>query len=681
MATYYVDSINGLNTNDGLTPATAFADFYADLGATSTAVDTYWVRNTSQFVLTASTALQFKNIISWPTAGGKYHDSRLVDTSTAAWDLDDNSGFIDIAASSFTFKVDENIISFSNFNFSSTNALDASPSIYTTGGTISFFNCQFASLRTGTYRGSFFRYEQPTVGTLSFVFEDCDFDLLTPLVGKYETHLVSVTRSISMTRCTGSMRNMFGSYTTTVNQYNGSTNLSVIDTNIVFSDSVVQMSYAGTYNQTGHKFNFFLRNFTATATSILSYMTTSSTYGMPRIDVDVDRCDFSCTGILFDYYCPNYTSSANYYGYVEKFSILNSNISCTNMLRTVRGNNWTRIDTPIIVENNTLDISMVYNTASVQVFERLMFRGNKVLACSAGLISMTGVTASERSFIDIDDATIGGNLIDGLHKADVSLRGCIVNGNLATSSVYGEYMDIRDSDIDGTEGFGEYEIVRSRVVQNGITSAIPYASKAVLRNSEITSLGEPLGSLGAKVLVIDSILSNDMSIPVKGDVSVFNTELNGTAVAYEARHRNTLKKLSPVFRLGGSPGSVSISTGLVDELSVTSDEVRGVVNAGSASVKAFFASNRELDLTADSVRAKLYFTTNTGSVGNVDMTLGVDSTSQWDGMLLTHFMYSLDGILIPATTDYTQKMYVRIMFNSPSGLVKDLYLDLNLVGV
>ncbi len=696
MATFYVDSINGDNSNDGLTPATAFADFYTSQGGSTVEPIIFWVRNTSTFTLTENIALLYVDIIFWPSDSEAYgYDDRpTVDTTT--WDNDDNSGMIDTSSFYFNNRAAGRVGMFRNITFLNTSTTANQPAILIGGGKTEFDNCDITHYKTGVQLGSFTHYGSGSNWGTTINFRKCTFDVPSASVvaghGNNDSGDTNYDIYLNFNDCSGSVYSLSSYYSTLSNRYHRGKTIKIYDCNFVCL-YVSGVSFRYTDKNYGINHHYVeIYDSTITTTHIVSSITTDVNHGVLDQSAKIIRSHISCSSHMLYYYQPAYNSEK--YVNFGPFEIRDSNISASSMIYSYAVGNDGRHNFnkyPIVIVGNTLSISQALYLRGVYTFGGVIFKNNTILSCSGTLFIVDFSTynnyhylinyeSTNMSYVDISNATIGGDLFRGSSNIQANIQNCNIGGVLTTSGCKECFISVDNSSFDSIQGGGEYSISHSSIIPTGVISAVTKASKAIFKDCIIESQGVPISSGVGDVIITNSEVTNDMSAAIAGRNSIYNSILNGIQVAYEARVGIVHKKLSPVFRLGGSPGTLSITAPLSDNTDILVDEIRGELTIGSEEATIYLAADREILINdTDRISAVLWYTSLGGAKTSVDMTFLEDTTSQWDGLVVNYSKYKMTVTIPSLLIDYTKKVYIDFSIRTPESIVKDFYFDLNIV--
>ena len=677
MAKYYVDSINGNDTNDGLTPSTAFASIFVDVGATALDVSEFWVRRTSNLVMIQNEILKYSKVIYWPEADGEMYDVRPAEGISDGWDADSTyETGIDFATYYIaTESVNDAIVEFYNITLFSTS----------TAGTEMFrikaidFVCKNGSLdsvRTNVNKGIFYIVTGSGAHmNISFFDSVVNFPS-TALLGKEYASNVAIYYPIYVffTDCT--VTGYYGLYWyqySSKNQYDQ--HFSFIDSDVTFSGPIIYRRETGSGYDYGDV-KFISKRSKIVASYMLEIYFTENNY-VPGLSFDIIDSELLISNDLF-----RLVSNAGRAGSSSgPMNIIRSKISCDSILSMYKQSSSTTRFFYFYSKINIIDCEIaarnwLFEIHYPKVFNGINFRGNKLLSMAAGLLYASfdkyanDTTDVGYSYFDVSDCSLGSHALYGsAENISINLTDVGVAGEIATSGCKGIKANLNFCDCTGLRGDGDYTVARSTIVNNSGT-AINNITSATIRNSIVKSR-DAICVASGDVVIMDSDVEMDMVSPARnGTVRLFNSKLNGINTAYASVAQSSSKEISPIYRVNGADGSLLVSGDSNKMLTASVDELRTPLGALSTTVNAFIAMPRELDPEIDTIQATFHFVDIDGAGQSVNCSFAEDTASGWDGLPVGAKFYYLTADIAGFDRDITQHGYMNINIVSSSGPVK-----------
>jgi len=688
MAIYYVDSINGDNTNDGLTPGAAFADFFVDVGATVAEVPIFWVRRTSEIVLTENKSMNYGDIVYWPNSNEPRYNERPAAGITAGWDTDaEKSTGVDFS----TFYISsesatDSKISFYNiplFTISTANI----PMFRATG--LDFFgeNMSINAARTAVDRGPLFYTVNGGSVELKVSFKDSTISATsTSLFSKNYDDRPNTGHGFSAEFDNCEVFLSYGVHWydySSKNQYSKRFNFTN-NTVATFGGDVIYIRDCGSGYDYGDMI-FNIKDSKVTARSLLGMHWVDSTY-IPGLSFDIRDSEVYTTSSFFkmanNIGRPSYSSG--------RMNISGSKISFFSIFEShpnpISNNRYIHLDNRINVVNcEIIARSWMFDFRHLRRFSGVTFIGNKILSAAKGIIharferyatEYTDVTAP--SYISVNNCSFGASLVSGTMRGvdidvdNVNIAGYISDSDTSNISANAVYCDCL-----GAQGEGDYNFSKSSIINN-TSSALNGVSSVTVRNSLLVST-QPLAATGGNIVVIDSEVETSLSSTgTRGRVRIFNSKLNSVNTAYESTGYNFHKEISPIYRINGADGSLLVSCEANKDLNVSSDELRANLTIASSSVIAHIAMPREIDENVDSITSVFHYVDTDGAGQAVPCTFSSDDISQWDGLPVGSKFYKLTADIAGLDRSEDHPSYMTISISSLAGPVKKIYLDLNL---
>ena len=677
MITMYLDSVNGSDLNDGLTPLTAIATLDAVVLADVKFTDhvALWIRNGSDIIIAANTVCENIDLIGWPAADDPGFDEKPSD----AWDADV------VSTPTVSYTVDNarltlygvinkhkiyNIII--RANGSTTGSyLDMSFGHYYFKN-VFVDNITYHFIRVSSSRGVTFE----TGLELNFdgVSISSGYDLVTSDASNNnfnvatDIHIDNSDIICSYLLCANSSY-LCANKKTVIKNSNITTSKKVIGTknyfvgahnyhDILFDNCVFVCGEAligridGTENSMGYlHYSPVIKNCTITTTGYIvdMYGYSRYTYGYHYIDglEVIDNAVISAKGIL-----------TSHCGYAATISALY--ISGTvSILRNIG----------VISENYMYFTgSYIYLNASVNIVDN-------ELANATGLV-YSNTTYNTQSLIP--------NFVTVLKNQVLTLPIC--NVNVTTANVIIENSDVADI---GTYNNGTLSIVNSvtgkfsgpNLQASGISStisgapAIDNVRSVDLSNCIIENSGDALCLNGGKLVAIGCDVTNNMDTFVTDSATFVNSTVNGIDTTYIAITDSTIRDISSVRRTGGSDETLHIVGNASQQISFNVANISGVVGSAITEISCYIAGSVNEDATLPAITGFLYGFSGGVKTG-VELSYIEDALSVWQGIDVTVQRRKLIADVSSANLDEGSVFNFDISFNIAIEDSKEFFIDL-----
>ncbi len=668
---------------DGLTPQTAKRSTIFIDGADVNNVNTVWVRRKTGYTLTANSPLvSYCHIIFWPSEGQYMYEERPQEGIDAGWDTDvDNSG-IDLQSHIIYHNNGSNNTDmlYGNVKLIYANNTDSTPAFIIKGGNLEFRNSKIECNRTHNYRGPLVRNEHS--GTRHVMFRDCEIDIPnTSIMSVYDSHDHNHIRYADFYNTTVRGQAIFVTHCTSTNKYQGWNIVNSENSEFYLTATMIAQggyrSYINGYNK------FVLSNTIVRSQMMLSNRTTDSYWGMSPLSIDISNCDIETTSTSAMFYFYHRNSHGHDSNGYEKWKIRNSRIVSAGKLFY-----FYRPDAKLIRQYGTIDIrgceidieDTFLHMQNLSNWGRFIFTRNKIIRCGR-LIYSTANPDSE-SLISIRDGHFNNSLIYGGNKYNVSLSNVSIDGWITESNVYYENVDAVSVECRGALGYGVYRFLNSDI--NTVTEADPInnTASAVFKGCNIDSVGGNIaGAVANQVTFIDSNIDGNLFGEFNSWRTVHNSTVNSVSVPYYDSSILTRKEISPIFRIGGSNGTVKLTHLQSSEIAILEMKgITGELSAGATKVVLYFASTIS-EAYMDNIEVVARYFDSAGDSRYVSFYISVDQSSSWDGIQDGSTLYKasaeLVGINIPIGDD--RRVIVEFRANiEPDDIDKVAYIDTDL---
>ena len=669
MGTYYVDYINGDSANDGLTPANSLDSIENAPEGTDFLINTIWVRNTSQITFTADVTINNKDIIFWPTSQGDMYSERPQEGIDAGWDSDDNSGFINLVNFAILNTGLSGTLIIRNAFFNSTDTSNRY-GIKNYGGTLRINNSIIKHISANS-QGFLHMNTTKDYASKAF-FKDIDFTCIGVLVSNngyltsYDNQDVEIISSNFL--CTSILYEP-SSNSGPLNQHHS----------LYIKDSIIECTSALLYAGSGNNSISTLFNLQIITSNVMS--------------------EFVSMAYNSDYFCLNCNiigstiNTANnslfaataYYNSVtsyENINIISSSIECGAMFKSDSialdyGSHITSYG-KIKIINSNIKMSGIFhcenNEEGIYNFGGITIVSSTIENSGLAIpfLNIHNNSSSSYSDIHMSDFSSSFDFIKGIGDSKIYLDNINVQGALLDTNKNADISAERSSFGD-LKTKGNIEISDCQSQCNG---SFGDGSVSVIATRSLINSMDPI--LTKSGVFIESTVKNDMTKNIDGEIKLYSSTINDASVAYQRKTNNCLYKLSPVFRLGGSSSAINITAPLQEDVSLSVDEVRGIVPLSAQVVNVYMCSNSRLkDDYTSYFYGKLKYKTNSGVSGSVKMTFSDDSSSSWDGVLVSSHSIKISAPVSGLDIDFSQKIYAEIGALMGPGENKDLYFDLN----
>lgn len=649
MATiYYVDPANGDNINDGLTPGTAFADIFAINGAGSfDDVPEYWIRRSGDTDIIESKTFTYGHVYPWPLASDSNFSDRPQEGVDAGWDSDsgdsrhtiniNNPGYGNIVVNS----VDFGEVKFFNIDFVRTDAaisslLDVKSNI------VNIENCTITS-------------------------ENSDLHILRLLPATSTKNDGNGEYSIIDTKyriLDEDKRGSSAMYVSGNSHFNYVHNLTVRGCDMAYF-----LTFLHAIHTSGYKYNFGTTNLDISDSTIRCHANLARVWAYQRQTImlyaKLDGAEVYCGSDAF-------RLSEGSYGHCTdaSFDIVNSKIfSASAIFKNHNDNNNGSSYYPNISHLKCSDSEFTakyfwysYAYDGLRLYNvdihGCTFRSMETVFYFYSLRYSSSFKLHGNIYDEVRDiiwvANSDGYTLGGKHfKPDISIVGQSIYGyvlnNAGGGQIYlegsnvGRYVTGSDcenvkvvavnSSVDSISGSNILVDLMSCKVETTIEKAFSGTYGKVVSSEIVSEVYSFLDDCGLMIFDECNISTTGLIPPLDGaPYKLVRCRENGIKVPYREESTIFTKEISPIYRINGSPHSLSISVGsdgdvagrsLVSDIYVSHNPAKPII---SAYMTSFF------DLTnTEIISAKFSYIEN-GVLKVVNCVVTEDIESQWDGI-------------------------------------------------
>ena len=470
-------------------------------------------------------------------------------------------------------------------------------------------------------------------------------------------------------------------YCTNDYEYQNTRIIDIFHSTGTFSDRVLVQQGYRTYINGYNKIN--IQASTVTAGHLMHYYTDSYQYGMSPFELFILDSDVTTTGISVHFY------HRNYYGHdsnsYRNIILRNSKIKTLDHFMRFENPDYqaARLYGSFIIEHCELDIRYDFLNvySNMDYFNRFIFAGNKIIRMRSLAIVSRG--ASGVSLIDVEDAVFGDIICAGLDNAIIRLQNVVTN-RVIDSGASNCSIEAKDSRMNYLQYRADVDIDSCQIGNNYGSNNINDL-RGIIRNSKILNIGSsyPLSGAQTNLKLINCEIEGDfMETPREAFYQMYDCTVNDLNIPYFENRRMITKKLSPVFRLGGSDTTIEVTrhNGSVGDIVV--DELRTELPDGYTKVHLYFSALNSPWNFLDNITIKMYIKDTNGDTLVIDATIAEDDSS-WDGIPDTYskFKATMDIVesgLLPVVS--TTERTVNLLFTSPSQSTSEepIYIDIDI---
>lgn len=672
---------------DGLSPDTAKRTTLFIDGADINNHSRVWIRRKSGFTVESNTdGGKYTEMIVWPydNTQSKY-DIRPQAGIDAGWDNDTDEFSLDVGVSWIGHNGSEDaIVSYENMKIDSQTA-DAIPCFLKKGGDISFINCDITNNRTNVNTGPFIRMQPHGASNVHLTGSTYrSSGTNSSLVGISTSDDFNFEKNIYIENSEIISDGLiFHAYSTAIRKYQNNNSVYISDSNVacyIVMRHSANDAYINGYNAIG------ISNSIVRAKNILTYYTSDRYYGMSPLLINVDSSDIETTDTMFNYYSVNISGHESN-GYREwrlrdsrlvsagnLISYNNSNDSSRTASRQYGDISFKRCEVHVAGNN-------VLYTNNIPNLGRFVYMDNKTMSCKT-LVTFSGHMEHD-SFVAIKDTHFVGNLIEGVDNIAVDLSNVVIDGLITDSNVSNESVDGNNIQCTGFEGFGSYRLENSLLDSINLSDIVPNAASAVMKGCIIDSHGANIADSYARdITFIDCDITGELLQSNVSNRTIFNSKLNNTDISYFNSSSYTNKEISPIFRVGGSDGTIKLS-GMANDIrcSQSIKTLSGELAVGASSVVLYFATPIVLSSLNKFGKIRTRYIDIDGVVALKEMIISGDTASSWDGIQNGTNTYRASCDVVNSNRPIGDDKSVVIEFeyypdeDEPYG---DIYIDMNL---
>lgn len=696
MATYFVDSINGDNTNDGLTPSTAKSDFFS-LNGTPSEENIVWVRKSSTITLVENSSISFIDIRFWPEDGDATYDDRPQEGIDAGWDDDTKVSILDLGTYYFSVNEDSNVVSISSANIVANDAASNSSLFNTTSVDFTIQDSTISSNRVGY---SFIFSLANGTGIKKYTLDNVTINISSYVIGSYNVDDTS-HKDIYISNSDITAYAVYYFYRPYYYVYTPDVETSISNSTLNLELSVVQssISESSTKYYNYRKFSITFLESNIIAKSVLYWdVNSDSSYWRTVAPIVFHSKMIKSTFNLSDYIvrvCGKYT------GAIQNFNTDIVSIDSVASIFTTKGiiffnkyydSSYAQDSSYYYRVRINFSVSKIYIPEPSYLIYSLLY-GPRLRLVNSYIPHDTVVASSMRSLFYVNQESGSANNVfevenilftegiaigGGVNYSELSLVDCSCSYTTIFNSFYGLKLKLKRGTYSG--GFyGDYSSVYidNATIDSSSNQSFKSAYNLEAYNSELNLSSVQIASDITSIFqIIDSTLDMPFDPNSTSSYNIYNTKLNGIQTSYKSKSGNATKVISAPYRQGGSDGSLLLSAPINETMNADVKEIISTLSPGTQSASAYFATPRALSPAKDFITASLYCYTDSGDYTKVDCVLSDDDTSSWDGLVIGSKYYK-----IVADTSSIQnissdkKSYFFIKVYTLDGITKEFYFD------
>ena len=678
MADYFVDPTNGDNSNDGLTPATAFADIFTGVGGFID-IPTFWVRRGETISISATKTINYGDIKTWPHSTDSNYADRPQSGIDAGWDADlSDPALISIdAVITPAINISElhlARLSFKGVHFS-INVLTGTLFALRSARLI-FDDCQFMADDIDAYY--FFSYSSGSTGVVGdngrlelnrchienknwsqdssllcyYKNEDLNYEKQLYITDTTILGLATVLYSIASANarkidCTVSnsvlkLSHYFSRVSNNSGNYQQLLTVTIDDSEVAAGVDVFETAQSSSHVQKNSQYYLTNSSFDAGEYIVDDYRNTSSVSTFSLLQFDIDNCQFKAKRFYSNHHA-----------------------------------NRVQIPSCVIRNSTFKDMSLVFFFYGIGQIDEFIFANNTLIEVER-LIEVTGYGEPQKFNISLKGQNLTGALVNRSSGGSVYLEDCNVGKELAGADTKDMHIVAVNSNFDAIQGEGHTVSLTSCRLESSNGTALAGVNGQVSDTQIISPY--------AKILDESSMVAFDgCNLSVKGintpagarEYKLVKTVLNGLPIPLRVESDRMMREISPINRATGAPYSLflqSVPLGL-DSRVVNGDVyIKHLISKPNLTV---FMTSVDDITDVDKVSIKASFVSE-GILTVVNMTITDDPSSQWDGIQSSHNKYKSTVDLSGHTIAEGSKIKIVLSLSNTSEHASSLNVDTQL---
>ncbi len=681
MAVYFVDPTNGSNDNDGLTPGAALADIFKDVGAGAEDIPTFWIKRGETIVIAEAKVLNYGNVYAWPKSDATIFASRPQEGIDAGWDGDLVADPIIQTHSSSIVNINVSVLDLSNLHFIGVefSLIDAGTLFQLQSARIIMDNCSFTGGTTSVYvfgyvAGSSAKQDENGIVELnncSLLISDWESTssamfYFTPNVDLNYKHEIFINNSTF---------NGIGTFIYAI------TNSHTRYLKAFIENSNIRASafFSRTSNDGGTKAQYVY--LTINNTDVYSVEDNfeigySTTYCLRTFHLTTNNSHFVSGGHTLDEYHSQNSNSC--------YSVLDvicqgSSFQSLGFFRNyaynkVRVNN---LDIRGCTFRNMENVFYFYGLYSVTKFNfvnNILDEVGMVVNCS----SNTSYAARCKFNISLKGQSVATSLINVCDGGYIYIEDCNIGKELCQSNTANLNIVAVNSNFDAIRGNYHHVSLRSCRLESPTTPALPDCTGASYDSQIISEYHPLLGPKSNFLFNRCNITTPKIIIPERENVAkMVDCVFNGVPTPLKEVNGVIKKEITPIYRVGGSPFSLSLTTIAIDSQTRTvAGDVYCAHNIAKPTVSIYMNSVFDI-ATTNVVTLKASFIAD-GLLKVVDMDIVVDPSSQWDGVQASNTPYYATINLSTYNIASGSKVTMLISMSNAGGETTSLNIDTKL---
>ena len=374
--------------------------------------------------------------------------------------------------------------------------------------------------------------------------------------------------------------------------------------------------------------------------NLIPVFSTNDYYTSTLFEVLAEDSEINASGHVISFKSGRYgvygsVAMNGYSAIVFKNCEINTPYNIVNLYKESNSNHPVYIRNFIVITGCTINVlgNALYSHY-INGLQGLVFTGNKILKLGR-VMNCPGTAMLSSSDISISDAIIDTEVVNSVSNVKISLDNVVVGSDLASGSnnIVAKCNNAVIPKISAANCSGDF--VNCSVEGLSQSDVVPGYGAKVFKGCTINALGgDVFTSPHGDVILLSCDVTGNIDNGSYGKALVFDSVVNGLPVPFFNRDNRSVKRISPIFRIGGANGSLELSTTDVDEVaSASSRDIKAILSAGTIEATVFISGTQSPERMANILSAKISFTDSVGGIQNIYGILEEDQSSQWDGVI------------------------------------------------
>jgi hypothetical protein len=678
MANYFVDPTNGSNSNDGLTPNTAYADIFTGVGEENN-IPTFWIKRGETIPISTEKTINFGQVNAWPKSTDAWFADRPQEGIDAGWDSDITPSPIIslVATEQITYmnidQVDTADLNFNGIYFDMQDTF-SSTLFKLKSAKMTFKHCDFIG---DGFKVLMFVYiaavsvKELENGVVELI--DCNInnkDWSTTgsrLYYNYANDDTNYKKDMYLNRTT--INGLTELLYSRKNGHGRHMRIFIDDCQISVIESLARVS---NHYSSSYQYQYYtITNSTIRANKSIFEIAYTTTYASRHFAFE----SIGSTFLAGEYIIDDHHTDANstIYSILTDVTLRDSVFQAQRFYRN-HGYDKTRIENLDIRDCTFKNMDTVFRFEGLSSTVTSFNFVNNVLDEVDSLIYCNPSYTQKCAFnIYLKGQSITSFLINRCDGGEIYVEDCNIGKELTGNDTDNVSIVAINSNFDAIQGNNHTVALSSCRIESNNGPALQHIHGEIHDSQIISPFVDILTQDSTVVFDGCNLSVQGVTIPKK-NLKFIKTVYNGTPTPLKVVNTRSTREISPIYRVTGNPFSLfvqvlplaCVSRSIINEVYTTHIIAKPIITMYMTSVN---------DLTdTESITVKASFVSE-GILKVVNMAVVLDPSSQWDGVQVENIKYKAIADLSAFTITEGSKIKVMVSMSHESGKTSSINID------